>query len=465
MYRGQIVAVVDGRTADRNEVGVLMATGMRQEARSPRRPARRSRAVEPRRRRRHDRPAATTERPAAPARTDPPRDRRHARTPAAQRRRADRRPADPDRDRPAGRRDRAGRPHRLVLRLRGGLDQGRQDRPRPAAHRLPGAARRARLFGWDPIISTLVAATPLVLGGLAVALGFKAGLFNIGVQGQFLMGVLGAVAVGVALADQPVWIAAPLAFLAGHAGRRRRGASSPGWLKAVSGAHEVVTTIMLNYVAVQHPRRGRRPARCASPRRPRRSPTTSATRPSRSSSARPATSGSSSRSRWSPSSGGCSTGRRSASRSARSGSNPDAARYAGMRPRRLIVLTMTIVGGLAGLAGADELLGVTHQTTTSFATTVGFDSIAVALLARSNPIAIIPAALLFGAMRAGAGQMQIKARTPRELVDVLQAMILLVLVALPVLAAGDPPAAARASSGHEARDDHARRTAASRSTS
>jgi general nucleoside transport system permease protein len=95
---------------------------------------------------------------------------------------------------------------------------------------------------------------------------------------------------------------------------------------------------------------------------------------------------------------------------------------------------MALAGGLGGLAGAGELLGVVHQTQSSFATAVGFDAIAVALLARSNPIAIIPAALLFGAMRAGAGQMQIEAGTPRELVDVLQAMILLVLVVLPVIA-------------------------------
>jgi simple sugar transport system permease protein len=118
------------------------------------------------------------------------------------------------------------------------------------------------------------------------------------------------------------------------------------------------------------------------------------------------------------------------------GANPEAARYAGMRPRRLIVLTMAIAGGLGGLAGAGELLGVVHQTQTSFATSVGFDAIAVALLARSSPFGIIPAALLFGAMRAGAGQMQIEAGTPRELVDVLQAVILLVVVILPVIARG-----------------------------
>jgi simple sugar transport system permease protein len=288
------------------------------------------------------------------------------------------------------------------------------------------------LFGWDPIISTLVAATPLIFGGLAVALGFKAGLFNIGVQGQLVMGVLGAVAVGVALADQPTWLAAPLAFLAGTLSGAGWGFIA-GWLKAVSGAHEVVTTIMLNYVAFS--------VLAAAVSGPLRVPQAQAPITYEvGNAALPIVLGS--------------TGhigifialamvavvwwllfRTTLGFEIRTaGVNPDAARYAGMRPRRLIILTMTMSAGLAGMAGANELLGVTHLTTTSFATSVGFDSIAVALLARSNPIAVIPAAILFGAMRAGAGQMQIEARTPRELVDVLQAVILIVLVALPVLA-------------------------------
>ena len=289
------------------------------------------------------------------------------------------------------------------------------------------------LFGWDPIISTLVAATPLIFGGLAVALGFKAGLFNIGVQGQLLMGVLG-VGRGRRRARRPA-----------HLARRPRSRSSPapcpgpawgfiaGWLKAVSGAHEVVTTIMLNYVAFS--------VLAAAVSGPLRVPQAQAPITyDVGNAALPIVLGS--------------TGhigifialamvavvwwllfRTTLGFEIRTaGVNPDAARYAGMRPRRLIILTMTMSAGLAGMAGANELLGVTHLTTTSFATSVGFDSIAVALLARSNPIAIIPAALLFGAMRAGAGQMQIEARTPRELVDVLQAVILIVLVALPVLA-------------------------------
>ncbi len=291
---------------------------------------------------------------------------------------------------------------------------------------------KGSLLGFDPIIDTLKQAAPLVLGGLAVALGFKAGLFNIGVQGQFLMGVLGSVAVGVALAKQPVWIAAPLALIAGTLAGAAIGAVV-GILKALRGAHEVVTTIMLNFIAgsilawaVAGPLRV--------PRAP--APVTFSVE----NASLPIFLGK--------------TGhigilialaavfaiwwilyRTTLGFEIRTaGANPEAARYAGMRPRRIIILTMAIAGGLGGLAGAGELLGVVHQTQTSFATSVGFDAIAVALLARSNPFGIIPAALLFGAMRAGAGQMQIEAGTPRELVDVLQAVILLVVVILPVIA-------------------------------
>jgi ABC-type uncharacterized transport system permease subunit len=291
---------------------------------------------------------------------------------------------------------------------------------------------KGSLLGFDPIVTTLVSATPLVFGGLAVALGFKAGLFNIGVQGQLLMGVLGSVAVGVALADQPVVIAAPVAFIAGTLAGAAFG-FVPGFLKAVSGAHEVVTTIMLNYVAANI-----LAAFVAGPLRVPKAPA-------------PVTFdvGHAALPIFLGKNGHIGiivaaiavvavwwllyrTTRGFEIRTA--GANPDAARYAGMRPRRLVILTMTLSGALAGMAGAGELLGVTHLTQTSFATAVGFDAIAVALLARSNPIAVVPAAILFGAMRAGAGQMQIEARTPRELVDVLQSVILLVIVALPVIA-------------------------------
>jgi simple sugar transport system permease protein len=95
----------------------------------------------------------------------------------------------------------------------------------------------------------------------------------------------------------------------------------------------------------------------------------------------------------------------------------------------MVALTMAIAGLLAGLSGATVLLGVTRNMQVPYATTVGFDSIAVALLARSNPVGIIFSALLFGAMRAGAPLMSLRTQVPDQLIDVIQATILLFLVA------------------------------------
>ncbi|HEX2755435.1 MAG TPA: hypothetical protein VHM48_08230, partial [Candidatus Limnocylindrales bacterium] len=111
-----------------------------------------------------------------------------------------------------------------AIKNKGAIDLGR---PVTAYLALIGGS----LGGFDSIIETLKQAAPLVLGGLAVGLGFKAGLFNIGVQGQLLMGVLGSVAVGVALADQPVFIAAPIAFIVGTLAGAAMG-FVPGFLKA-----------------------------------------------------------------------------------------------------------------------------------------------------------------------------------------------------------------------------------------
>jgi ABC-type uncharacterized transport system permease subunit len=300
---------------------------------------------------------------------------------------------------------------------------------------LPATAYLALLQGSfgssGAILNTLVSSTPLVLGGLAVGLGFKAGLFNIGAQGQFLMGALGAVAAGAALATEPPIVAIPLALLCGMLAGAAMG-FIPGFLKAISGAHEVVTTIMLNYVAVSL-----LAALVSGPLKVPRSPS-------------PVTHdvGNAAYPIILPPNGHLGIliaivavafiwwllYRTTLGFEIRTvGANPDAARYAGMRPRFLLVLTMSLSGLLAGTAGAGVVLGVTHLMTSSFGTTVGFDSIAVALLARSNPLGIPFAAILFGAMRAGAGLMQIKAGIPVELVDVVQATVLLFLVASPVL--------------------------------
>jgi general nucleoside transport system permease protein len=284
---------------------------------------------------------------------------------------------------------------------------------------------------FNAIVNTLVAATPLLLGGLSVGLAFKAGLFNIGAQGQFLIGALCAVIVGVWFRESPSIIGIPLSVLAGMAGGAAWG-FIPGFLKATSGAHEVVTTIMLNFVAIAI-----LAAMVAGPLDAPGSP--SPITLDVGNSALPVIIGRN---------GHIGliiapimavlygfllyrTTRGFEIRTA--GANPDAARYAGMSPKFLLVLTMSLAGMLAGMAGAFELLGVTKHMTASFGTTVGFDAIAVALLGRTSPIGIVLAALLFGALRTGAAAMQIQAGVPRELVDVLQATILFFLVASPVI--------------------------------
>jgi ABC-type uncharacterized transport system permease subunit len=300
---------------------------------------------------------------------------------------------------------------------------------------LPLTAYSALLQGafgsFDAVVDTLIATAPLVLGGLSVGFAFKAGLFNIGAQGQFLLGALASVAVGVALAGSSPLVAITLALLAGLLAGAAWG-FIPGFLKAVSGAHEVVVTIMLNYVAIAVIA-----AVVGGPLRQQGRP--EAITPDVGNAALPIIIGNSGHA------GillalvavafiGWLLFRTTLGFEVRTvGANPDAARYAGMRPRVLTILTMSVAGGLAGLAGAVVVLGVTHLMTPSFGTTVGFDSIAVALLGRTNPVGIVFAALLFGALRAGATLMQIEAGIPIELIDVLQATILLFLVANPVL--------------------------------
>jgi general nucleoside transport system permease protein len=277
------------------------------------------------------------------------------------------------------------------------------------------------------IANTLVAAAPLMFGGLAVGLGLKAGLFNIGVAGQFLVGAFAAAVVGAELATTPTLVAMPLAMLAGAAGGAAYG-FVPGYLKARTGAHEVVTTIMLNNVAVllltwavndivrapgfSFPRTGDIGL-----------------------SALPVLLGRNLHLgivfavatvfliRWI-------LDRTTLGFEIRTvGSNPNAARYAGMRPVFITTLTMTISGLLAGLAGSIQMLGVIGFYAPGVTASVGFDSIAVALLGRSDPIGILFAAILFGAFRAGAPLMQIETSVPIEVIDIIQALVILFLAA------------------------------------
>lgn len=287
------------------------------------------------------------------------------------------------------------------------------------------------LGSFNAIVNTIVAATPLLLGGLSVGLAFKAGLFNIGAQGQFLMGALFAVIVGVWLRESPSIIGIPLSILAGMVGGALWG-FIPGFLKATSGAHEVVTTIMLNFVAI-----ATLAAMVAGPLDVPGSPSPITLNVGNA--ALPVIIGRNGHIGLiiAPIMAilyGFLLYRTTLGFEIRTaGANPDAARYAGMSPRFLLVLTMSLAGMLAGMAGAFELLGVTKNMTASFGTTVGFDAIAVALLGRTSPVGIVLSALLFGALRTGAAAMQIQAGVPRELVDVLQATILFFLVASPIV--------------------------------
>jgi simple sugar transport system permease protein len=290
-----------------------------------------------------------------------------------------------------------------------------------------GALLRGSLLGERALVSTAVAAAPLVLAGLAVGVGFKAGLFNIGASGQFLLGALSGAYVGARLADAPGIVAIPVALLAGAAVGAAWG-FIPGALKAWTGAHEVVTTIMLNYIAatlVSYLITG-----------PLGAPGFSF--------ARTGDTGNASLPILIGDNGHLGllialasvpimwwlVWRSTLGFEIRTvGANPNAARYAGMRPGLLIIFTMTLCGLLAGVAGAGQILGISHSMNASYGTSTGFDAITVALLGRAHPFGILAASLLFGLMRAGAGLMQITAGIPVEIIDVIQAVILLLLAA------------------------------------
>jgi ABC-type uncharacterized transport system permease subunit len=280
------------------------------------------------------------------------------------------------------------------------------------------------------VTNTLAAASPLVLAGLAVGVGFKAGLFNIGGTGQVLVGGFAAALVGALVAGQPAVIAFPVALLAGALGGAFYG-FIPGFLKAFTGAHEVVSTIMLNSLAafvivglvndifkITGP--------------------TFARTADIGNAAMPILFGRNGNLgifitlvlvalTW------LLIYRTPLGFEIRTvGANPNAARYAGMSPRRLIILTMSLCGMFAGIAGAFEILSLGYYPAV-FGTTIGFAGITVALLGRAHPVGILLAALLLGGMRAGAPAMQITAKIPIEIIDVIQGLILLFLAAESVI--------------------------------
>ncbi len=287
-----------------------------------------------------------------------------------------------------------------------------------------------------PITETLLRATPLILAGLAVALGFRAGLFNIGAEGQIYIGALFATAVGISLPDLPLLIHLPLAVAAGFVGGAVWG-FIPGILKARTGAHEVITTIMLNYVSYLVVDLALRQAFYQLPGRD--DPVSKFIVPT---AILPKLIGDE-RLHW-----GLILAIAAAVavwwllfRSTKGfefravGLNPSGARYAGMNISRTVVLTMMISGGLAGLAGASEILGTNLRLTPGFSPHWGFDAIAIALLGASRPVGVVFSAILFGALRAGATPMQAQTGIPVDLVVVIQGLIIM-FIAAPALVRG-----------------------------
>ncbi|KAA3665465.1 MAG: ABC transporter permease [Chloroflexi bacterium] len=283
---------------------------------------------------------------------------------------------------------------------------------------------------FNPFFESLVSSTPYIFAGLAVALGFRVGLFNIGVEGQLFIGAIFAVAAGVFLKGLPAIIHIPLALLAAIIGGGLWG-YIPGWLKAKTGGHEVINTIMMNYIAfrlseyllrgpLKNPE-GFTPVSAwieDSAKLPRFFDT-----PIRFHMGFFIALGFAYLVYWFLFKTTWGYTLRTV------GANPRAAKYAGMNIVRSTVLAMFLSGGLAGLAGANEVLGVNYNLAVAFSSGYGFDAIALALLGKSHPAGVVAAAILFGFLRNGAIQMQLTAGIPIDIISVLQAFILAFIAA------------------------------------
>ena len=292
-------------------------------------------------------------------------------------------------------------------------------------------------FGSTRALSeTAVWATPYIFAGLAVALAFKGGLFNIGAEGQLAIGAVVAALIGYALpewlgADIPAIIHLPLAVLFGMAGGAFW-AAIVGFLKAYTGGHEVINTIMMNYIALNTisfllngPMKDRSPNNVI------------ARTPLIAESARMPEIFEGLRVHWGfvlallvAFAVWWMLNKSTLGFEIRTvGLNPDAAKYAGINVKRTIILTMALSGMLAGLAGTVEVTGLNYRHELGFSIGYGFDAIAIALLGRSHPLGVVLAAILFAAMRNGATRMQFLTQMPVDLISMLQALILLFVAA------------------------------------
>ncbi|HSV30750.1 MAG TPA: ABC transporter permease [Atribacteraceae bacterium] len=280
----------------------------------------------------------------------------------------------------------------------------------------------------NAIGTTLTRATPLVFTGLAFSIAFQCGLFNIGAEGQLQVGAFAAAWVGFALPAMPPFVHIPLAFAAA-ALAGVLWALIPGVLRAKRGVHEVVTTMMLAHVGILLTRYfvfGPFKAPGLIPHTERIASTVQLAR------IMPPTQLSTALFialfcafavylfLWKTSLG---YGIRAA------GLNPTAAEAGGVPITYSIILSLLLSGGLAGLGGAGEVLGVFHRFIDGFSPGYGWDGIAVGLLGRLHPIGIVLSALLFGALRVGGIAIDRTTDVPLDIAVVLQAMVILFIAA------------------------------------
>lgn len=298
------------------------------------------------------------------------------------------------------------------------------------------ALLRGMVGSWKNLAASISRSTPYVGSALAMAFAFKAGLFNIGVEGQLIAGGVAAgwAATWAFTADLPGILAIPLVLLVGVvAGGLWAGV--PGVLRSRTGAHEVISAIMMNNIAIllfTWIVNSRDPVILADP-----NSTSPRTRPVAAVARLPELVASTPRLHL-----GtfvmialCVLFSFLLMRTVygfevrTTGANPGAAHYAGISVNRIIVTVMLISGAMAGLAAAGEVSGTYHFFTPGALRSIGFDGIAIALLARANPYAILPAALLWGSMLSGAGLMQQEAGVSIDVVRIVLSLVLLFVAA------------------------------------
>jgi len=282
------------------------------------------------------------------------------------------------------------------------------------------------------LANTGVRASPLLLAGLGIALGFKAGLLNVGAEGQIYAGGIAATAVGITPLPIPAWLHLLLTVIAGFVGGALWGLI-PAYLRAYRGVSEIVVTLMLNYVGIQlasflvqeyaplgaqgvfYPQS---PLILPSARLPVLIRGTSLH-------------------------AGIILGllmglllyfvlryTNFGFRTRMVGENPDAARYAGVNVKRQLFSVLLISCGLGGLAGTGEVIGLKIRLFDRFSQGLGYDAIAVALMANGDPLGTVLTALFFGALRAGAGKMQIEVGIETPIASVIQALAVLFVIAI-----------------------------------